>query len=39
VKEAKPGHSVIVSGFKDQPNVGYPLYVVNNPDEAKFILN
>lgn len=39
IKKAYPGQAVIVSGFKDFPDVGHPLYVVNNPDEATFIIN
>jgi hypothetical protein len=38
IPEALPGHSVIVAGFKNPPEVGLPLYVVKNPDEAKFII-
>ena len=39
VSEAFPGEAVHISGFKQIPEVGNPLYVVKNPDEAKFILN
>jgi hypothetical protein len=27
-----------VAGFSDYPDVGVPMYVVNNPDEARFII-
>lgn len=39
IQKAYPGQAVIVAGFKDFPDVGIPLYVVNNPDEAKFIIS
>jgi len=39
IKQAYPGQAVIISGFKTFPDVGLPLYVVKNPDEATFIIN
>ena len=38
VTEAYPGHSVTVTGFKEQPEPGLPMHVVRSPEEAKFIL-
>lgn len=39
IKEAFPGEAVHIGGFKQFPDVGSPLYVVENLDEAKFILS
>ena len=32
-----PGQSGRIGGFTELPDAGYPLYKVNNPNEAKFI--
>lgn len=39
VKEAYPGEAVHMVGFKEFPDVGNPLYVVNSSEEAKFIIS
>jgi len=39
IKEAYPGEAVHLVGFKAFPDVGNPLYVVENPEHAKFIID
>ncbi len=39
VKEAYPGEAVHMVGFKEFPEVGNPLYVVSNLEEARFIIS
>jgi hypothetical protein len=39
IKKAFPGQAVHVVGFKAFPDVGNPLYVVENSEEAKFIID
>ena len=39
VKEAYPGQAVNLGGFKSFPEVGLPLYSVDDHDEAQFIVN
>ena len=39
VSEAYPGEAVHMTGFKEMPEVGNPLYVVKSKDESNFIIN
>ncbi len=39
IKIAYPGEAVHLVGFKHFPEVGNPLYVVKNIEEAKFIIS
>ena len=39
VKEAYPGEAVHLSGFKEHPEVGNPLYVVSSKEESRFIVH
>ena len=39
VQKAFPGEAIHLTGFKHLPDVGNPLYVVSNCEEAKFIIN
>ena len=39
IKEAYPGQAVHISGFKDFPEVGNPLYAVENHKEANIIVS
>jgi hypothetical protein len=39
VKQAYPGEAVHMVGFKNFPDVGSPLYVVNSTEEARFIIS
>ena len=39
VKKAYPGEAVHMVGFNQFPDVGNPLYVVKNREEAKFIID
>ena len=38
VKQAYPGQAVHISGFKEFPEVGSPLYSVKNHREANIIV-
>ena len=38
-KEAYPGEAVHMTGFKEIPDVGNPLYVVRTQEESNFIIN
>mmetsp|Transcript_4157 Transcript_4157/g.5522 ORF Transcript_4157/g.5522 Transcript_4157/m.5522 type:complete len:121 (+) Transcript_4157:242-604(+) len=38
-KEAFPGEAVHMTGFKEIPEVGNPLYVVRNQEESNFIIS
>lgn len=38
VKIAYPGQAVHLRGFKHNPDVGNPLYVVRTPEEARHII-
>lgn len=38
MKEAYPGEAVHITGFKEIPEVGNPLYVVKSLEESKFII-
>jgi hypothetical protein len=39
VKLAYPGEAVHLVGFRSFPDVGNPLYVVKNIEEARFIID
>lgn len=39
VKEAYPGEAVHITGFREMPEVGNPLYVVKSLEESKFIIS
>ena len=39
VKDGYPGEAVHITGFKEIPEVGNPLYAVKTSEEAKFIVN
>ena len=39
VSEAFPGEAVHMTGFKEIPEAGNPLYVVRNLEESNFIMN
>lgn len=39
VKKAYPGEAIHMVGFSQFPDVGNPLYVVKNREEAKFIID
>ena len=38
-QEAYPGEAVHMTGFKEIPEVGNPLYVVRTQEESNFIIN
>ena len=39
IAEAFPGEAVHMTGFKEIPDVGNPLYVVKNQEESNFIIS
>ena len=39
VTEAFPGEAVHITGFKEIPEVGNPLYAVRSVEESKFIIS
>ena len=39
LRDAYPGEAVHITGFKEIPEVGNPLYAVKTYEEAKFIVN